>query len=285
MIRDLSGRIAVITGAGSGIGNGYALALAEAGMDIVAADLNLEGAEATARQVRELEQRAIAVETDVSDLDSMKRLADIAYENFARVDVLCLNAGIGHYLPFHETPAEVWQKMIATNIGGSVNGMLAFWDRMRAQDGDKHVVITSSIAGMVLRTKPPRTAYQTTKYALVGFAESMAAEGEEFNIGFSVVCAGPVHTDLGANSRRILGQEPPPTSNPPMRFLQRVPEHQIEPIELGRTVRRAIERGDFWVLPHPETRYLYEERSQAIYAAFEQAAKDIEEDAKQAKPA
>jgi NAD(P)-dependent dehydrogenase (short-subunit alcohol dehydrogenase family) len=284
MIRDLSGKVAVVTGAGSGIGRGYSLALAEAGMDVVVSDLNLESAEETAGMVRELEQKAIAVQTDVSDREGMKRLADAAYDNFGRVDVLCLNAGIGHYLPFHDTPAEVWDKMIGTNIGGSVNGMLAFWNRMRAQDGDKHVVITSSIAGMVLRTKPPRTAYQTTKYALVGFAESMAAEGEEFNIGFSVVCAGPVTTSLGANSRRILNQPPPDPNQPPMRFQQRVPEHPIEPIELGRTVRRAIERGDFWVLPHPEIRYLYEERSEAIYAAFEQAARDIEEDAKQAKP-
>jgi NAD(P)-dependent dehydrogenase (short-subunit alcohol dehydrogenase family) len=279
MIQDLAGRTAVITGAGSGIGNGYAVALAEAGMHVVASDVNLAGAEATADRVRQLGQRAIPVQTDVSQLDAMQRLADIAYETFGRVDVLCLNAGIGHYLPFHQTPADVWQKMIATNIGGSVNGMLAFWDRMRAQEGPKHVVITASIAGLVLRTNPPRTAYQTTKYALVGFAESMAAEGEEYQIGFSVVCPGPVRTDLSANSRRILGQANPPAGAPATPFIRRRPEHEVEPIELGRTVRRAIERGDFWVFPHPEIRYLYEERSEAIYAAFEQAARDIEEDA------
>jgi NAD(P)-dependent dehydrogenase (short-subunit alcohol dehydrogenase family) len=277
-MKSFAGKSAVVTGAGSGIGAGYCLAMAEAGANVVASDLSLENAEATAQLVRDLGPRAIAVQTDVSDLAAMRSLAERAFGEFGTIELVFFNAGIGHYLPLHQTPPDVWQRMIATNIGGSVNGLLAFWDRFRAQPGEKQIVITSSIAGMVQRTNPFRTAYQTCKYALVGLAESISAEGEEYNIAVSVVCPGPVKTSLGTNSRRLLHQESAPQPTPaPERVPPRVVEHQMQPIEVGRFVRRAIERGDFWVMTHPETRYLFEERSAAVLAAFDTAAKDEQE--------
>src|SRR5262245_15301151 len=151
---DLRGRTAVITGAASGIGAGIASALADAGMDLVLADIEPGPLARTADELAAAGVRTIAVPTDVSDraarvaLAAVRALPDAAYATTGQVDVLCSNAGVGAFPPIADATDSDWDWVLSVNLGGMVNCLLAFLPRMKEQDGDKHIVLTASIAGL-----------------------------------------------------------------------------------------------------------------------------------------
>src|SRR5438105_1162862 len=159
----LGGRTAVITGAASGIGLGIAHALGDAGMNLVLADIEADSLRAAADAMRAYGTRTNAVVTDVADRAAVTALADAAFDDFGRVDVLCSNAGVGAFPPIADATAADWDWVLSVNVGGTVNCLLAFLARMKEQDGQKHIVFTASIAGLAPLNM---TIYATTKYAI-----------------------------------------------------------------------------------------------------------------------
>lgn len=267
---DLRGRTAVITGAASGIGAGIAHALAEAGMDLVLADVEASPLEATVDELGPHGVRVAGIVVDVADRAAVGALADAAYEANGRVDVLCANAGVGAFPPVADATADDWDWVLSVNLGGTVNCLLAFLPRMRDADHDTHIVLTASIAGLV----PVNiTLYSTSKYAIVGLGESLAQESAAhgWGIGVSILCPGGVATNFGTSARNRPGGPPagdPTTvsgrgSDPAGRVTP------MDPREVGRRVRRAIERDELFVLPHPHTRALVEARHQLLVDAYE----------------
>ena len=265
-MKDLDGKVAVITGAGSGIGRGTALALAEAGMHVVVADINEDSAGTVSAEVETLGPRALPVRTDVADRGSVETLAERAYAEFGAVHVLHNNAGVALFIPIAEMKDVDWRFTLSINLEGVINGLQAFLPRMRAQRGEAHIVNTASMAGMFA---PPRLgAYNASKFAVVAISETLRVELAEDGIGVSVLCPGGVSTNIIANTLRDR-----PSGGAEMQFggVGGSGLRLIQPEDVGRMVRDAIERNEPYIFTHPEFEVALRARFERILEGFEYA--------------
>jgi NAD(P)-dependent dehydrogenase (short-subunit alcohol dehydrogenase family) len=272
-MEDLHGGTAVITGAASGIGLGIAHALGDAGMNVVLSDVEPDPLAKAVEEIGAYGTRVLGVPTDVSDRGAIGALADSAFDEFGRVDVLCSNAGVGAFPPIADATEADWDWVMSVNLGGAVNCLLAFLPRMRDQAGEKHIVFTASVAGLAPLNM---TIYATTKYAIVGMAESLAQESESYGygIGVSILCPGGVDTNFGTSDRNRpggpAGSQREPTarrgSDPDRRY------QAMDPRDVGVRVRQAIVDGDLYVLTHPHTREWVDQRFTRLGAAYDKAA-------------
>ena len=181
------------------------------------------------------------------------------------VDVLCSNAGVGVFPAIAEATASDWDWVLSVNLGGMVNCLLAFLPRMAAQDGEKHIVLTASIAGLAPFSM---TIYSTTKYAIVGMGESLAQESEAngYGIGVSILCPGGVDTKFGTSDRNRPDGQAGGQVSPIGTSRGSDPDRQqtaMHPRDVGVCVRDAIVDGDLYIVPHPYTRALVEARARA----------------------
>jgi NAD(P)-dependent dehydrogenase (short-subunit alcohol dehydrogenase family) len=269
-VRIIPGECGVITGSASGLGYGLSIALAERGMNVVIADKDTEGAERTAAEARTYGVDAVAVPTDVSNLDSMLRLAHVADERFGSVQLLVNNAAVYRSGPLWEMPPEDWDWLIRVNIKGVLNGLSAFLPRMMAQSGQRHIVISSSTNGLWIM--PGQGAYNTTKYAVAGLAEALADDLAPQGISVSVICPGPMRTRLGQSSTppSMIGKEElqnlPADTEKLRQMMATWPMY--EPLDVGRIVRNAIEDDEFWILTHAQGLEEIEARHESLKAAF-----------------
>lgn len=198
-MQKLSGKTAVVTGAGSGIGRAVALALAEEGMNVVVADIELEAARDTAETVEGRGVRALPVRTDVTDESSVRALADAAYEAFGSVDVLHNNAGVLVRGPLAKATAEDWQWVFSVNVFGVANGVRMFVPRMLEQGTEAHIVNTASSGGFMIG--PNFGIYGASKFACRALSEVLRAELSDTPIGVTTLCPSAVSTQLHASRR------------------------------------------------------------------------------------
>jgi len=198
MLRELDDKVAVVTGAGSGLGAALAQGFAAAGMRVVAADIDLEAVAATATAIGE---PAIAVRTDVAEAESVEALADRAFETFGRVDLLVNNAGVFQGGLCWERSLDDWRWAFGVNVWGIIHGIRSFVPRMIAQDSEGHVVNTASVAAFV--AGPFSSPYVTSKcaaFALTeGLALDLAAVGSK--IGASVLTPSAFDTGIAHTER------------------------------------------------------------------------------------
>src|SRR5918992_1944896 len=191
---DFSGRVAVVTGAGSGIGRSTALLLARLGATVHAADLDEQAVAAVVAEIEAAGGRGMAHFVDVSDPASVEALAERVFEADGAVDVLHNNAGVGHAGPVDETTLEDWQRVIGVNLMGVVHGIHYFVPRMLRQGRPAHVVNTASLAGLV--AVAGLGPYATSKHAVVGLSESLNAELAPRGIHVSAICPGFINTPI-----------------------------------------------------------------------------------------
>src|SRR5262245_24172123 len=199
-MKNVKGKVAFVTGAGSGIGLGIARALHAAGMKVVLADLNPQHLDRVLPHFAARAADVHAIRLDVTDRDAMARAADEAERVFGRVHVLCNNAGVGVFGSLLEAGYDDWDWALSVNVGGVVNGVQTFLPRMLAHGEEAHIVTTASMSGLLAAIGG---IYITTKYALVGFMETLRLELAPRGIGVSVLCPGLVNTAIfeGENSR------------------------------------------------------------------------------------
>src|SRR5918992_53107 len=196
---DFSGRVAVVTGAGSGIGRSTALLLARLGATVHAADLDEQAVAAVVAEIEAAGGRGMAHVTDVSDPASVEVLAERVFEAERAVDVLHNNAGVGHAGPVDETTLAEWQRVLGVNLMGVVHGIHFFVPRMLRQGRPAHIVNTASAAGLV--PVADMAPYATSKHAVVGLSESLNAELAPRGIHVGAVFPGFVNTPIvGASS-------------------------------------------------------------------------------------
>lgn len=201
---DFSRRVAVVTGAGSGIGRSTALLLARLGATVHAADLDEGSANAVVAEIKAAGGRGTAHVTDVSDAAAVEALAERVFAADGAVDVLHNNAGVGHAGLVDETTLEEWQRVLGVNLMRVIHGIHHLVPRMLRQGRPAHVVNTASLAGLVPVAE--MAPYATSKHAVVGLSESLNAELAPRGIHVSAVCPGFVSTSIVADAQ-LDGQQ------------------------------------------------------------------------------
>jgi NAD(P)-dependent dehydrogenase (short-subunit alcohol dehydrogenase family) len=267
-MQDLKGKVAVVTGGGSGIGRGMALAFAAEGMDVAIADVEIEPAEAVAAEVRAKGVKAIAAKVDVTDRAAMGAFADRVTSELGTCGVLCNNAGVVTFKPVQQMGDADWDWVVGVDLIGVIYGVQAFLPGMVAAGKGGHIVNTSSIAGMVAGATPGIASYTTAKFGVVGMSESMAIDLAEVGIGVSVLCPGGVRTRIAQAGR-----------NRPEQFGGPEPVNQVMdsamaqsglgPDDVANLVVRAVKENQLHIMTHPETRQSVEDRFQRIFAAYD----------------
>ncbi len=237
-ISNLEGRVAVVTGAASGIGRETALLLARHGADLAICDLNEAGLKDTAERIEQLNRRALQARVDVADSDSMGAFADRVFAELGRVDVLVNNAGIGTGGPFVDVPLHEWDTILGVNLKGVVNGCHVFLPRMIEARHPAHVINIASMAGYI--ALPGMSAYSATKFAVIGLSESLRAELAIHQIGVTAICPGLINTAI-VSSGRSYG--PDATDENRERGIRIFERRNYGPDRVAKGIVKAIQRN------------------------------------------
>jgi len=198
-IRNLNGRIALVTGAASGIGRETALALGRRGAGLVICDLDEQGLGDTEAMLRGLGREVLARRVDVADREQMRGFAEETLAQVGVVDILMNNAGVGLGAGFLDTSLDDWDWILRINLLGVVHGCHFFVPAMVERGAGGHVVNVSSAAGYV--PTEALSAYVTTKYAVLGLSESLRGELRRHRIGVTAICPGIIDTPITRSSR------------------------------------------------------------------------------------
>ncbi len=197
----LAGKVAIVTGAASGLGRASAVRLASDGAHVVAVDVQAESLE---KVVASLPTDSIAVSGDVAEVSTAERAVEIAVREFGRVDLHHLNAGIfGTFTPLPDLETAEFDRVMSVNVRGQFLGLRAAFRQFRAQEGIGAIVLTASIAS--LRASADLFAYQVSKHAVVGLVRAAAMYGGPLGIRVNGVAPGIVPTDLFAGAAEVAG--------------------------------------------------------------------------------
>jgi NAD(P)-dependent dehydrogenase (short-subunit alcohol dehydrogenase family) len=263
-MEDLEGKVAVVTGAASGIGLALARRFAAERMRVVLADVERAALDkATADLAGEFgADNVLGVPTDVRDDVAVDALAAAAFERFGTAHVLCNNAGVGVGGLTWTVPADRWRWAVDVNLLGVARGIRAFVPRMIEQ-GEGHVVNTASAAGIL--TGPAMAPYFATKHAVVALSESLHFDLEltGASVGVSVLCPEWVRTNI-ADAERNRPSEVAPVESGPVpgvdidpemirALIQGLIDGGMDPDDVAAQVVAAIRSGRFWVLTHATT--------------------------------
>ncbi len=273
MIQDLRGRTAVITGAGSGIGQGMAQAFAAEGMDLALCDIRADALDETLAAIAPHGVRALAVEMDVSDPASVAAAAARIDAGLGDVHVLCNNAGIAmHGVPVAEVAEADWDWVIGVNVRGVINGVHAFLPLLRRHGGPAHIVNTASIGGFQVNGAFRTGPYSMTKYAVVALSEALEQELAGSNVGVSVLAPAAVATGIFRSARARPARLGPGQDNAAQLGLEELIRDGWAPERVGRRVADAIRAGEFYIFTHVAMQIPVERRHARIQAGFAAAA-------------
>jgi NAD(P)-dependent dehydrogenase (short-subunit alcohol dehydrogenase family) len=266
-MRTLTGKVAVVTGAGSGIGRATALRLGQAGMNIVAADLDAAPLEALGRELAAQSTPCVLVPADVSHLTAVERIRAVALEEFGAVHVVHNNAGVSlPAMPAWDVPIELWKWLLGVNLMGVVHGVRTFLPGLVAQ-GEGHVVITASLGG--IRAGGQLAPYCASKHAVVAIGETLAADLADIGspVGVSIVCPALVPTNLRVTSDR---HRPPNVGYPEgaKPYRGRVQSSSVSAEAVADAIHDAIVEDKLFVMTHADVRGVVEDRFAAILGAF-----------------
>ncbi len=246
---DISGKTAIVTGAASGIGLGIATALAEAGANVVMADIQKDAVEAAAHSLSGTNKRVMAVRIDVTLEQSVVDALAEAERNFGRLHIACNNAGV----PMHGTrmtdvaPAD-WEFVIGVNVWGIIHGIRHFVPAILKHGEAGHIVNTASVAGFQNRRGTNQAPYSMSKYAALSLSEALEHELEGTNVGVSVLCPGPINTNIA----RGAGNRPDHMGGPQIRapdeavLAERLAATGLDPNNVGERVVDAIRTRTFY---------------------------------------
>ncbi len=238
-------KLAVVTGAANGIGAGLAREAARHGYRVLLADLNERQLAATTAAIPGAE----CLVTNVTDPTQMAELADRA-DALGGADLLFNNAGVMTTGFSWEIPAAEWERTIAINVGGVLNGARAFIPRMIARGAPARIVNTASVGGFL--PSPLMAPYSATKFAIIAITEAMHCELDLLGapISISLLAPGPVHSEIFANPFGGVAHQATAQFVETMKELTAL--HGMGADEFAGLVFAAIARGDYWIIPQPE---------------------------------
>ena len=277
-MKDLNNKVAVVTGAGSGIGRGIAEHAAKAGMRLVLADINEEGLNETLALVKSFGVEAISRVTDVSSLDEVENLASQTYETFQNCHLLFNNAGVLGPASLSEVNREMFDWLININLGGCFNGIHAFLPRMKSSGEESHIIATCSTSGFI--AYPMLSLYSASKFGIRGLMTSLRAElaMSNSNVGVSIVCPGEVTTNIVNSTFQSneSAENKPVADIDPTAMLEVAAEdaqntYPISPLEAAQGIFAGIKNKEFYIFTHKGYKRQLEDISSEYLEAFDRA--------------
>jgi len=256
-MKEFRNKVAVVTGAASGIGKAMAERFAAQGMRVVLADVEAGALAATEREVRTRGSGVIAVRTDVSRAAEVEQLAARAVEAFGTVHVLCNNAGVGSIGGLLSNQRlEDWEWTLGVNLWGVIHGIRTFLPIMLEHGEDGHIVNTASVAGLI--SGPFQIPYNVSKYGVVGLSEGLHRElaliGARIRV--SVLCPGFVATRIMESERNRPAELPvPPLGEAEIGYVEMMRRRigdGLAPAEVARRVFEAISDERFYIITDPD---------------------------------
>ncbi|MFA5565924.1 MAG: SDR family NAD(P)-dependent oxidoreductase [Acidimicrobiia bacterium] len=266
-------KVAVITGAGSGLGRAFARRFAAAGMHLVLADVEEPALVAVVDELSGGGTQVLGVPTDVSDADSMDRLGEAAFERFEQVNVLCNNAGVsGPSLPVAELSIADWQWVMGVNLWGVIHGHRVFQSHIMSH-GDGHIVNTASMAAHTAFAG--LAPYHVTKHAVWSLSESVYNELAAANssVGISVLCPGFVNTRIAESDRNrpeqagMAGLADPEEAELIRSMVREFFDAQQSPEPVAEAVFQAIVNKQFYVYTDDVWMHAIKERHEDVQLA------------------
>lgn len=267
-MRELSGRVAVVTGAASGIGRALALRLAGEGMTLMLADVEPGGLAETAALVGG-GVKVLTQVTDVRDSAAVHHLADRTFGELGAVHLLCNNAGVfqGGHMWTREPEDFAW--LLGVNLWGVLHGIHAFVPRMIAQDTEGHIVNTVSISGLF--AAPYSGAYSVSKYAAFAASQSLAQDlamaGSKLKV--TALCPGGVQTAINRSDRvrpAELGTSRTPDEDDSRQIIDGIVDKGMNPATVADLAVEGIKEERFLVLTHPGYAEGLREQTEALLA-------------------
>jgi NAD(P)-dependent dehydrogenase (short-subunit alcohol dehydrogenase family) len=270
-MKQLSGRVAVITGGASGIGKGMAEAFAARGMKLVIADIEDSALAPAVAELRAGGAEVIGVRCDVTSPKSVAELAERALAQYGAVHVVCNNAGVAGAMnmgALWELPLADWEWVLGVNTWGVIHGMRAFLPIL-VQQPEAHVVNTASLAGTIVSGG----VYGVSKHACVAISEALYRECQlrAPHVGVSVLCPGWVNTRILESERnRPEAPRPSPSPTPSSEFgaardaVAALLKGGLAPRRVGEIVADAMLANTFYVFTHPHWNYMMKARFDAI---------------------
>src|SRR5215470_840490 len=268
----LRDKVSFITGGASGIGLGIARACLDAGMKVVIADLRYDALESAAASLAASSGVVLPLALDVTDRRQWIVCAVRVEREYGGVDLVCSNAGVNFVGPTHEATYEDWDFALGVNLGGAINAVRTFAASMASSGRGGHIVITASVSGLFAGAGVG--VYVTSKFALVGLAESLRADLLEFGVGVSVLCPGPVQSELFESTQQVRPAQFAATGSKPLlppgvaRSDTPIFRTALTGTQVGECVLRGVRRNDLYILTHPEIRPVLEARAAALLAAL-----------------
>jgi NAD(P)-dependent dehydrogenase (short-subunit alcohol dehydrogenase family) len=274
IMHELAGKTAFVTGGASGIGFALGRAFAEAGMNVMLADIETEALAAAVKSLHDFVLKVRGVSCDVADAASVERAAQASYQAFGNVHVVCNNAGVAAGGGIDHISLDNWRWVLDVNLMGVLHGIRTFLPHIRGHGEGGHVVNTASMAGITggLGFSP----YTASKFAVVGMSEGLAAQLKPHGIGVSVLCPSFVRTGIGESGRNRLpryGPAPPlDPASPAAAMLAEIAlrlQAGLEPDAVAARVLDAIRNDELYVFTHADSREGADERFAAIRAAMD----------------
>jgi NAD(P)-dependent dehydrogenase (short-subunit alcohol dehydrogenase family) len=267
-MKDFRGKVAVVTGAASGIGRGLAEACAQEGMKVVLADVDEAALSQTERELKDAGAEVIAVRTDVSKAGDVEALAQRALGAFGAAHLLFNNAGVGAGTTVWESTLEDWQWVLGVNLWGVIHGVRTFVPLMLKQGDECHIVNTASMAGLV--SGPALGVYKVTKHGVVSLSETLCCELAvmKSKIGVSVLCPAGVNTRVMESERNrpaelqnvSAGESTHPVVAQAEAMLRQIVSTGMPPSEVAGAVFDAIRDGRFYILTHADWKQFVRKR-------------------------
>jgi NAD(P)-dependent dehydrogenase (short-subunit alcohol dehydrogenase family) len=258
-MKAFQGKVAVVTGAASGIGRALAERCAQEGMKVVLADIEEPALMQTSRDLAAQGAQTLAVPTDVSQAGEVETLARKAFETYSAVHLLFNNAGVGGGKSAWESTLADWEWVLGVNLWGVIHGIHFFVPRMLEQRSEGHIVNTASMAGLTYG--PGQSIYKVSKHGVVSLSETLyyelALRGASLKV--SVLCPGFVNTHVLDSQRnrpaRLQnapdGKESPPQAEAVRQRIQQALREGMPPQQVADIVFGAIREERFYILTHP----------------------------------
>ena len=266
-MRELRNKVAVVTGAASGIGRAMAESFAAQGMRLVLADIEERPLAEVAQAMQRAGADILSYRLDVSNAAEVEALAKAAYDRFGAVHILCNNAGVaGEGVPVWLQTLDAWNWILKVNLFGVIHGIHSFVPRMLAAGEDGHVVNTASVAGHL--AGPRLSPYYVSKFGTVAISESLYHDLQQANakINVSVLCPGFVKTKIieSQRNRPKVGNFHAPVSLDFAAATLAMMEQGIAPEVVAEAVLEAIRLNRFWIMTHPEYDEAIRQRADGI---------------------